>query len=93
MFLCGMITICRFIRSEEDNNPSNWEARMAKKYYDKLFKEYCIADLRAYKKGKIGLRWRTQQEVFDGKGQFRCGSQTCVATDDLVSNFFLDFQL
>jgi protein FRA10AC1 len=59
---------------------------MAKKYYDKLFKEYCIADLSAFKKGKIGLRWRTQQEVFDGRGQFRCGNQACDSTEDLVAH-------
>jgi len=36
---------------------------MAVKYYDKLFKEYCIADMSHYKSGRIGLRWRTQSEV------------------------------
>ena len=33
---------------------------MAVKYYNKLFKEYCIADMSRYKTGQIGLRWRTQ---------------------------------
>ena len=28
---------------------------MAKKYYDKLFKEYCISDLSRYKENKVGL--------------------------------------
>lgn len=32
----------------------NREKRMAKKYYDKLFKEYCISDLRKYKENKVG---------------------------------------
>jgi len=27
--------------------------RLAKKYYDKLFKEYCIADLSHYKENKV----------------------------------------
>ena len=27
---------------------------MAKKYYDKLFKEYCITDLSRYKENKVG---------------------------------------
>jgi len=27
--------------------------RLAKKYYDKLFKEYCIADLSRYKENKV----------------------------------------
>ena len=36
------------------------QVRMAVKYYNKLFKEYCIADMSRYKTGQIGLRWRTQ---------------------------------
>ena len=75
----------RFIRSEADDDLSQWEKRMAKKYYDKLFKEYAIADLSGYKKGKVGLRWRTQQEVVEGLGQFRCGSHVCSVTQDLRS--------
>lgn len=31
------------------------EKELAKKYYDKLFKEYCIADLSKYKENKVGL--------------------------------------
>jgi Folate-sensitive fragile site protein Fra10Ac1 len=29
--------------------------RLAKKYYEKLFKEYCIADLSRYKENKVML--------------------------------------
>ena len=36
--------------------------------YDKLFKEFAIADLSRYKEKKIGLRWRTEREVVCGKG-------------------------
>lgn len=36
---------------------------MARKYYDKLFKEYCLTEMSGYKKGRIGLRWRTEKEV------------------------------
>ena len=43
----------KFIRSDEDNDDSTWEKRMAKKYYDKLYKEYCIADLSRYEEGKV----------------------------------------
>lgn len=35
----------RFIRSEEDDLERSWEQRLAKRYHDKLFKEYCIADM------------------------------------------------
>ncbi len=34
------------------------EKELAKKYYDKLFKEYCIADLSRYKENKVG--WMDQ---------------------------------
>lgn len=30
------------------------EKELAKKYYDKLFKEYCIADLSRFKENKVG---------------------------------------
>ncbi|CAG8624807.1 16810_t:CDS:2, partial [Dentiscutata heterogama] len=57
----------KFLRSEEDESELTWEQRLAKKYYDKLFKEYCIAELKYYKEGKIALRWRTEKEVIIGK--------------------------
>jgi len=53
----------KFIR-EGSEDTSNWEVRMALKYYNKLFREYCLADMSRYKDAKVGLRWRTQQEVF-----------------------------
>jgi len=53
---------------------------MAKAYYDRLFKEYALVDLSKYKTGQIGMRWRTQDEVFSGKGQFTCASLKCDAT-------------
>ncbi|CAK9140383.1 unnamed protein product [Ilex paraguariensis] len=57
----------RFIRSEEDDMNLSWEQRLVKRYYDKLFKEYCIADMSQYKSGRVGLRWRTEKEVIAGK--------------------------
>ncbi|XP_004306537.1 PREDICTED: protein FRA10AC1 [Fragaria vesca subsp. vesca] len=75
----------RFIRSEEDDMDTSWEQRLVKRYYDKLFKEYCIADMSHYKSGKIGLRWRTEKEVVSGKGQFICGSKHCDKKDALAS--------
>ncbi|EJW83917.1 hypothetical protein WUBG_05171 [Wuchereria bancrofti] len=63
----------------------SWEARLAKRYYDKLFKEYCIADLSQYKKNRIAMRWRTEREVRSGKGQFECGNKRCKEKDDLTS--------
>ncbi|VDK31401.1 unnamed protein product [Gongylonema pulchrum] len=63
----------------------SWEARLAKRYYDKLFKEYCIADLSQYKKNRIAMRWRIEGEVKSGKGQFECGNKRCNKKQDLAS--------
>jgi protein FRA10AC1 len=41
----------RFLWSEEE--ASTWGEQLAKKYYDKLFKEYCICDLSRYKENKV----------------------------------------
>ncbi|KAG2248023.1 hypothetical protein Bca52824_087651 [Brassica carinata] len=75
----------RFIRSEEDDLNPSWEQRLVKRYYDKLFKEYCIADMSRYKTGQMGLRWRTEKEVMSGKGQFMCGSKQCHEIEGLAS--------
>ncbi|KAJ3091613.1 hypothetical protein HK102_014099 [Quaeritorhiza haematococci] len=74
----------RFVRDEEDNEIS-WEARVAKKYYDKLFKEYALCNLSRYKEGRVALRWRTANEVVIGKGQFTCGNLLCSETEQLHS--------
>ena len=62
-----------------------WGRKLAKAYYDKLFKEYCICDLTYYTENKVAMRWRTEQEVVDGKGQFVCGEKHCTQTDGLKS--------
>jgi len=66
----------RFLRSEQDDDGS-WEARLAKRYYDRLFKEYVLCDLAGFKRGQVGFRWRTESEVVQGKGQFSCGHKVC----------------
>lgn len=75
----------KFLWDEDDDVPSTWEARLAKKYYDKLFKEYCICDLTYYKYNKVALRWRTEKEVVVGKGQFECGNKKCNIKEGLRS--------
>lgn len=41
----------------DDENPADtWEKQLARKYYEKLFKEYCISDLSLYKKNKVLLK-------------------------------------
>ena len=73
----------RFLWDDED--AETWEQRLAKKYWDKLFKEYTICDLSLYKKNKIALRWRIEKEVVIGKGQFICGNKKCQEKDGLRS--------
>ncbi|XP_058834828.1 protein FRA10AC1 [Topomyia yanbarensis] len=69
----------------EGEEVDSWEKQLAKKYYDKLFKEYCIADLSRYKENKVAMRWRIEKEVVDGKGQFACGSRVCEEREALRS--------
>ncbi|GMH20609.1 hypothetical protein Nepgr_022450 [Nepenthes gracilis] len=68
----------RFIRTEEDDMDTSWEQRLVKRYYDKLFKEYCIAEMSKYK------RWQ-EKEVVSGKGQFICGNKHCSEKKGLTS--------
>lgn len=76
----------KFVRSDvDDDDELTWGQRVAKKYYDKLFKEYAICELKYYKEGKIALRWRTEKEVIVGKGQFICASTRCDETQKLQS--------
>ncbi|XP_042364174.1 protein FRA10AC1 [Plectropomus leopardus] len=75
----------RFLWRDEDEEDMTWEKELAKKYYDKLFKEYCIADLSRYKENKFGFRWRTENEVVSGKGQFQCGNKRCEKQEGLKS--------
>jgi hypothetical protein len=69
----------RFIRSAEDDDDADddWTKRVAKKYYDKLFKEYVLVHLGRYKQYQVATRWRTEKEVVSGKGQFSCGALDC----------------
>ena len=70
---------------EEGDPADTWEKRLAKTYYDRLFKEYAICDLSRYRENKIAMRWRTEKEVVEGKGQFVCGSKHCSEAKDLQS--------
>ena len=57
---------------------SNWQERMVQNYHAHLYKEYVLADLsRVVDIGKIGLRWRTEKEVADGRGFRCCGNLMC----------------
>lgn len=57
---------------------ATWQERMVKNYHQGLYKEYVLADLsRVLDIGKIGLRWRTESEVSNGRGFRCCGNLTC----------------
>mmetsp|Transcript_3246 Transcript_3246/g.7135 ORF Transcript_3246/g.7135 Transcript_3246/m.7135 type:complete len:377 (-) Transcript_3246:1120-2250(-) len=65
---------------------STWQQRMVQHYHSHLYKEYVLADLsHVLSKGKVGLRWRTENEVFSGRGFRTCGNLKCegVSTDQL----------
>ncbi len=67
----------RFLWDDVEDSELTWEQKLAKKYCQKLFKEYCICDLSKYKEGKVAMRWRTENELKVGKGQFVCGGRKC----------------
>ncbi|KAG0051221.1 hypothetical protein BGZ83_003972 [Gryganskiella cystojenkinii] len=75
----------RFLRTEKDDGDLSWEKRIAKKYYDKLFKEYALVELRFYKEGRLAMRWRNEKEVIRGKGQFTCAGLRCEESKGLQS--------
>uniref|UniRef100_A0A915EXF3 Tr-type G domain-containing protein n=1 Tax=Echinococcus canadensis TaxID=519352 RepID=A0A915EXF3_9CEST len=74
----------RFVWENRDN-PETWEERLAKHYWDRLYKEYAIADFSRLKEKKLGLRWRSEREVVSGKGQFVCGAVDCNEVEFLRS--------
>uniref|UniRef100_A0A3B4AU39 Uncharacterized protein n=1 Tax=Periophthalmus magnuspinnatus TaxID=409849 RepID=A0A3B4AU39_9GOBI len=71
-----------FLWREEDEEEMTWEKDLAKKYYDKLFKEYCIADLSRYKENKVSMLSLNLIEVVS---QFQCGHKRCDNNDGLKS--------
>jgi protein FRA10AC1 len=67
----------RFLWDSVNDSELTWEQKLAKKYYGKLFREYCICDLSRYKENKVAMRWRTEAELKVGRGQFICGGRKC----------------
>ena len=80
----------QFVLPSDDNNDtnsqkygSNWQERMVQNYHKCLYKEYVLADLsRVVDIGKIGLRWRTEKEVADGRGFRCCGNLMCSSSNN-----------
>ncbi|GAA5956872.1 hypothetical protein JCM21900_006277 [Sporobolomyces salmonicolor] len=68
----------QFVRSSDvDPSTLSWEDQLAAKYYDSLFKEFAIVNLKHYKTGAIALRWRTEDELLAGIGHLTCASLRC----------------
>mmetsp|Transcript_31889 Transcript_31889/g.67044 ORF Transcript_31889/g.67044 Transcript_31889/m.67044 type:complete len:438 (+) Transcript_31889:154-1467(+) len=66
---------------------STWQERMVKHYHSHLYKEYVLADLsRVLDIGKVGLRWRTEKEVGNGRGFQCCGNLKCESGAAAVEN-------
>jgi protein FRA10AC1 len=68
----------------EEAKATLWQERMVQRYHDGLYKEFALADLS--RPGQIGLRWRTQQEVLDGRGERTCGNKRCPHQDQQRTN-------
>jgi protein FRA10AC1 len=83
----------QFIRSDEEDAKklNEYNVRIARKYYNNLYREYAIIDLSRCDEGKIGLRWRTEQEVISGKGVEICASKRCEEVQDVLT-FEVPFQ-
>jgi hypothetical protein len=79
-----------FIRDDHKDRQqlnTSWEMRMARKFYNKLFKEFALVDLSRYQEGKMGLRWRTEAEVASGQGQHTCGGLLCPGTSSSLHSY------
>ena len=57
------------------SSEGSWQERMVTKYHEHLFKDFALADLSV--PGRIGLRWRTREEVVSGRGDRTCGNKRC----------------
>ncbi|KAF9787469.1 folate-sensitive fragile site protein Fra10Ac1-domain-containing protein [Thelephora terrestris] len=68
----------QFLRpDDEEVKDLAWNDKVAKKYYDSLYKEFAVCDLKHYKSGNFSLRWRTEDEVLSGSGETTCGNTRC----------------
>ncbi|GAA97576.1 uncharacterized protein L969DRAFT_83876 [Mixia osmundae IAM 14324] len=68
----------QFIR--DDSKPQQkltYEEELSLKWYNTLFREYALVDLKHYKSGALALRWRTSEEVVARLGELTCGSLRC----------------
>lgn len=70
----------------DDSPPSadeGWEVREARAFADQLVKDVALCDLSQYRAGRLGVRWRTRDDVLAGKGVSVCGTLGCDETRGL----------
>ncbi|KAH7930152.1 hypothetical protein BV22DRAFT_1028654 [Leucogyrophana mollusca] len=68
----------KFLRDDTDPSTStSWNDQLAQKYYDSLYREFAVCDLKHYKSGNFALRWRTESEVLSGTGESTCANIRC----------------
>ncbi|VEV57858.1 conserved protein, unknown function [Plasmodium vinckei vinckei] len=70
---------------------SNEKNSLLQNYYRSICNKYVICDLSKYKEGKIGLRWRTEEEIIKGKGHIICSSKKCNNTDLNTYEFLFQY--
>ena len=68
----------RFVRDDDEDEERSREWGYKRRHHAALFKTYCVCDLsRATTVGvtdaRVGMRWRTEDEVRRGKGQLTWG--------------------
>ncbi|KAI6042890.1 folate-sensitive fragile site protein Fra10Ac1-domain-containing protein [Pisolithus marmoratus] len=63
--------------SSSNASSSSWNDQLAKKYYDTLYREFALCNLKHYKSGNFALRWRTENEVVDATGETTCANMRC----------------
>ena len=62
-----------------DTSPPDlsYGAFLFRKYYDSLYKDTAIIEFGDYRRGQIGVRWRSKAEVLAGKGSSECANAKC----------------
>mmetsp|Transcript_1743 Transcript_1743/g.6503 ORF Transcript_1743/g.6503 Transcript_1743/m.6503 type:complete len:183 (-) Transcript_1743:1137-1685(-) len=76
-----------FLREDDDVplEEMSYEEKLTRKHYDRMFKEYAIANLSRYRVGLLGLRWCTEDEVRTGKGSRICAEEHCERSHELMT--------
>ena len=72
-------------KKKKKSGDADWAKAMAANYDRHLFKEYALADMSRYKRGQVGLRWRTEKEVVSGKGESECANLHCAESHGLAA--------